>query len=523
MNGPHEHDAVSPNARGTVLTLSICCLLVAFGSVFLLVDYLQPFADVWHNPISMETLTFAQTGKNLARGRGFTTEWILPAALKYTRSLARVPDLYNPPLYPALLGIFFAVFGVHFHSILLCTGVLFLATGVCIFLFARNAFGPYAAMAAAALFLSNPGMRMDAIAGLNRGLIALLITVLFWRIYKSRMSSPRDNLLIGALAGLCYLAEYSYWVLMLPLCASCLVSTGEQRFRNLLALLGGFCAASVCWWIRNALIAGNPFFTLRLGAGLYGKAFTSTIEPALTSIGDMLALGARVANLKWQSGALVMMYGNWLGALFIAAAFWRCDDARMQWTRKVLYITWVTIWIFVGSRTIGINALMALPFLPLVCIIVSGFIFRIATAMDLRRVSMCIALGVTLVAFNVGVLPNWYYTGGWRYEYFDHAPLNKVPRERMLFSDRALPVAWVKDRPVIEIPMKPEDCAKIASTIPGGVAMYISPDFGGEYGAFSAFWGEIHAAATDGVLSRALPMRHGESFESFADFEYLFY
>jgi len=520
VKSPCEHDAVSPGGRGTALTLCICCLLVAYGSFFILLDYLQPFAGVWRNPISVETLTFAQTGKNLARGRGFTTEWILPAALRYAQSLARVPDLYNPPLYPALLGVFFAVFGVHFHSILLCTGVLFLATGVCIYFFARDAFGPYAAIAAAALFLSSAPMRWYVIKGENIALLVLLMTLLFWKLYKSRMSAPRDAMLIGALAGMCYLTAYPYWVLLLPLCASCLASSGERRGGNVLALLGGFCAVSACWWLRNAIVTGNPFFTLRLGAGIYGKAFTSALESVLKSVGDVLAPGARIRNLRWQSGTLVTMYGNWLIVLLIAAAFWKCDDARMQWTRRVLYVSWAAIWILVGSWTSVIGPLAALPFLPLACIIVSGFMFRIATAVNLRRVSICIAITAALVVVNTAPLPFWIYQGAAPYEWPASAYLDTVPKEKVFFSDMALQIAWLKDRPAVEMPMDAGECAKVASMAPGGVAVYMSQDFGDEYGASSAFWLGIHAAARNGVLSRTLPARRGELF---GDGEYLFY
>lgn len=353
--------------------------------------------------------------------------------------------------------------------------------------------------------------------GGNITLLILLMTVLFWRVYASQMSTPRDNWLIGALAGLCYLTEYPYWVLMLPLCASCLIASGEERGRNLVALVGGFCAASACWWIRNILVTGNPFFTLRTGAGLYGTGFVSALDPALKGGGELFRPRARLQHLGMQSCQLVTVFNNWLVPLFVAAAFWRCENARMQWTRKVLYASWATIWILVGSWTHSITAVTVFPFLPLVCIIVSGFIFRISTALDLRRPFVRVALAVALVVLNACILSQWQLAP---YDSFHHTYLDKVPREKMFFADRALPISWLKDRPAITMPLDAGDCAKIASMLPGGVAVYMGEDFAGEYGASSTFWIGIHAEARNGVLSRALPVRHGELF---GDGEYLFY
>lgn len=515
------------NDEGISSTLFYCGLLVAAGILLALISYLQPFAPEWWNLITDDAVAHAETAKHLARGQGFTTGWIFPNALNYAHDVNRVPDLYNPPLYSLILGFFFLLLGANLPAIIVCTTVLFVGTGVCIFLFAKDAFGQYAALIAALLFLTNPIMRLTVAEGESLVLLVFLTNALFWLVYTSRMNSPGANAAIGALAGLCYLTEYMYWIMMLPLCLFCVWSSKGQRGKNLLALFAGFCAVSWWWWLRNCVVTGNPFFTFRFynsSAERYlgmhgGRIVTGALKPAIRGGAGSINTGIVAINLKRQASELILTFGNWLGPLFVAAAFWKCGNEKMQTARKVMYGVALVVWLFVGGWSRYFTK--GLCFLPFVCIIVAGFISSLLTADRSRRPLVRVAVLAVLVGASLISLPYWVRVAGSPLD-VRYLFLAKVPRERVIVSDWAMRIAWLLDRPSVELPLERKDCIRVMAALPGGAAVYLSPDVESEYvrSGLTTFWRDVVSAAQEGHVSAELPFKHGEFIE---DNDYLFY
>lgn len=100
-------------AQRAMVILCRGLLLVGVAAVFLWCYAAMQFNGLQH----VEAMDQAQVARNLARGEGFTTQFIRPLSLwrlaertpaRDTR-MDRHPDLQNPPAYPALLGTLFYI------------------------------------------------------------------------------------------------------------------------------------------------------------------------------------------------------------------------------------------------------------------------------------------------------------------------------------------------------------------------------------------------------------------------------
>ena len=87
--------------RGLVLLLLIGCLGLSYN------------LNLTQNFTSPEAMDAAQLARNIAEGRGYTTQFIRPLSLDILRQQGAVsddrlnsefPDITNPPVYPLLLA-----------------------------------------------------------------------------------------------------------------------------------------------------------------------------------------------------------------------------------------------------------------------------------------------------------------------------------------------------------------------------------------------------------------------------------
>ena len=216
---------------------------------------------------SPEAMDAAQVARNLAEGRGYSTEFIRPfsmyllrkhnqsaltGAVMSTNDVARVnqrnahPDLANPPLYPTVLAglikicrpewkadkhaIFWSE-GGHYARypaeflIALFNQLLLLTVVWLTFLLARTFFDPLVAWLAALLTLGSDGLWKFSVSGQSTMLLLVIFLGLVWCLMKieesgrSKKSDPRRHTMLvvsaGVLTGLGMLTRYSFgWVIV---------------------------------------------------------------------------------------------------------------------------------------------------------------------------------------------------------------------------------------------------------------------------------------------------------------------
>ncbi|MDD5556401.1 MAG: glycosyltransferase family 39 protein [bacterium] len=451
-------------------------ILVAAGIAAFLIYYVALSPRLPGNAISTDGIRFAQTAREFSRGRGVSTGAIHPCVLQFVRGGDRFPDVYNPPLYPMVLGLFFMFTGSNSTGIWICNLSLFLATTVLVYLFAREAFDEGVGLMAGFLFLSNPRMLMGILHMQHEHLFILLVTALLYLCYRSRLASVRSNAAAGAIIGLCYLAEYPLWLLIVPLAVFSARLSREGREVRLAAILGGFLAVAVFWWIRNIAVTGNPFYSLRSLHEIYGWDYLMTVAPGVQGYSLIGYMRRRIDPVILSFPSLYTVFRNWLFLLCLAAAFHRFDDERFERTRRMVYLLFFSTWILTGlvSRDF---IMFLLAFLPVACVIVAGFVRSACAAAESKSRAALPAAMAAIIALNA--IPTSRMTdlamlGD--YSGLSHL-LDSVPRDRVIINNGAIALSWFADRRALELPYSPADYQPVVDALNGKIAVYIGPDF----------------------------------------------
>jgi 4-amino-4-deoxy-L-arabinose transferase-like glycosyltransferase len=198
---------------------------------------------------------YAEIGRRVATGRGFTTGVIFPIELAYGVGPEH-PSLLRPPLWPLALAGSFAIGGASeaaaHAAVALCYAALVALTAA----LALRLGGPWAAAAATVACVLAADVTLYASMVGTETLTALCVSA--WLLAVVAGAHP---VLIGAACGFAYLTRYNFGVLLPLSLAALWLGGGPGRARRALACLGGFALVGAPWWIRNAAITGNPFFS----------------------------------------------------------------------------------------------------------------------------------------------------------------------------------------------------------------------------------------------------------------------
>ncbi len=232
------------------------------------------FVAVWAalNPVvpplpTSDLYTHLGVARHLLAGDGFVNDVVVPLSLAFPEA-ASVPQplLHRPPGYPLLLTL--PVLGAGgdparavdlvrlLHLLLL---LVLAGTGTAALL--RRRAGAAVAPWLAVLAL-NPLLAMTAVWGEVEVPAALLLLLLWLRLRGPArgLATARAAALTGLLAAATALLRADlFWVPLLWLFAA----RPWRRPRRLGVCLGSWLALLAPWLIRNAVVAGNPFFTLQ--------------------------------------------------------------------------------------------------------------------------------------------------------------------------------------------------------------------------------------------------------------------
>lgn len=339
------------------------------GVALLIVGYnLRGF----RNFSTQEAMDSAQVARNVARGKGFTTEFVRPLSMYLlkqreqdlhgvqatglgsdaTRLKSSHPDLANPPVYPVLLAGLMKVLPFN-YDIKTAKGfwnpdgrfaryqpdfligafnqLLFFAVVVLVFFVARRLFDKSVAWFAAVLTLGTDLFWRFSLSGLSTMLLLLIFMGLAWCLIllEAETREPKHGaaglwllaLGAGALVGIGALTRYSFGWLILPALLFIFLVSGSARVRLTLAALAVFLALLTPWVIRNYSLCGAPFGTAGFSAVQSSVLFpenrlTCNLEPDLTRPGTRVLLYKLAGNASTiLTQDLPTFAGGWLTAL----------------------------------------------------------------------------------------------------------------------------------------------------------------------------------------------------------------
>ena len=363
----------------------------------------------YRNFSSPEAMDAAQVARNVAEGRGYTTEFIRPFSLylvqKHNRAghpgeilstnamdFAQInrphPDLANAPVYPTVLAGLMKVWTpdwkVQLHKpfwseggrflrykaefrIAIFNQILLLAVVALTFLLAKKLFDGQAAWLAALLTLGSDLLWKFSVSGLSTLLVLVIFLGLIWLLVKveelgrAELPDPRRLFIlvitIGLLTGLGMLTRYSFGWLIVPVVVFLTLFGGARRTGLAAAAMLAFAVVVSPWIARNLAVSGTIFGTAGYAVAEGTFVFPSTnlmqsLNPNLNSVYGMMPYVRKFAeNTRYilQNG-LLQANGVWVGALFFAGLLL---GLRNLAARRLRYFTMMCLGVFIIAEALG--------------------------------------------------------------------------------------------------------------------------------------------------------------------------
>ncbi|MFP6639991.1 MAG: glycosyltransferase family 39 protein, partial [Myxococcota bacterium] len=300
-------------SRKTLWAVAIVCVVAASFWVSGRQDL--PFVF-----LSGDERNYAEIGRRVATGRGFTTGVIYPIEVDWGVDEAH-PSLLRPPLWPLVLAGAFTLGSADEVTAHLVVGLCFVITCLLTYAIGASLRGPLVGLIAGVTAAATPMFSKYAMLAGTEMLLALwiaLATLLFVR--------KANPFWIGCVCGLAYLSRYNAGVLLI---ASLLfLPANRPRWKPYALCLAGFVLACAPWWLRNAVVTGNPFFslytsTLWAGPGLLPGKVLWMLDPPDVSIMHPLmraydSMAPALAAWPVPASNLVAFIGLVLGCVYLS-------------------------------------------------------------------------------------------------------------------------------------------------------------------------------------------------------------
>lgn len=337
----------------------------------------------YRNMGTQEAMDAAQVGRNIAEGRGFSTQFIRPFSIylvkahNQTRMVAsetnarpdyaqlkenRHPDLANPPVYPLVLGALMKVAPFKhqvnvkdaFWStaariptpanprqfwryqpdfiIALFNQALLIAVAVMTFFLAKRLFDANVGVLSFILVLFCNQLWQFSVSGLSTMLLLVISMGLVWCLVwiESEEREPVWGhraqtflaVAIGLLLGIGMMTRYSFGWLVIPVLAYLGIFCAIRRNQILVVTVGVFLVVITPWITRNFVVSGTPFGTA--GYALVEGTFLfpeNKLERSLEP--DFGSVGLRPFIFKFSSNAKQMLQDELpkLGGSWVTALF----------------------------------------------------------------------------------------------------------------------------------------------------------------------------------------------------------
>jgi len=442
----------------------------------------------WRNFSSPEAMDAAQLARNLAEGRGFTTQHIRPASLYLlgnksgSGSLTNAhPDLANAPAWPILLSGAMRVLPLRYEmsvddtthrfqpelAIAWVNQGLFLVALLLTWRLGRVLFDSLVAWLSTAGLLGADLLWRFSISGLPTMLALVLMLLLAVLLVAAERGGREETwgaaklylaaLMAGALAGALGLTRYGLAVLVLPVMFFFNVCFNPRGLSLGLAALVGFGAVITPWLLRNHELSGRLFGTAGLAAyettdRFPGDRLVRLLNPEndLThedlrqvDFNEMLyKLGDRLPGVLQND--LPRLGGSWVTGLFLAALLMRFRSPSLAQLRlfTVLCLPFLVVVQALGQTRLtalspdvnGENLLVVLA--PLVFVLGTGMF---AVLLDQLELPPFAGRNIVIGAFLVVMCAPMLFTLGRT----PRSPMAYPPYHPQVIQERA---GWLGER-----------------------------------------------------------------------------
>jgi hypothetical protein len=365
----------------------------------------------YQNYNSPEAMDMAQVARNVALGRGFTTEYIRPFSVYLLQQhhrggaltpagtnqvadpgqvYSRHPDLANAPLYPLLLAGLFKATNPDWNldlkdsfwsdsgrflrykpefMVAIFNQLLLLVVVLLSFLIARLILDGPAAWLVAVIMLFSDELWRFSISGLPTMLLLVIFLGVTWCMVSfealSRAGNPDQRRqfmlagLAGLLIGLGLLTRYSFGWMILPVGAFLAMTGGARRSGLVLTALLVLGATAAPWVLRNYLVSGTLFgtagYALMENSYMFpGTTLMQSLKPqtyaAFVHIGYLILLKLKLELPGLVQDGLLRLGGSWMAILFLSGLLLRL---RHDTARRLRYFTMFCLGTFLIIGSLG--------------------------------------------------------------------------------------------------------------------------------------------------------------------------
>jgi len=247
-------------------------------------------------------------------------------------------------------------------------------------------FSRRAGVIAAALVASSPLYFDSTALGQETGLTALAIAATVYFVVSARSSNDVPSILCaGVAAGLCALSREYGWIAML---AGAVALLWRRQPARLIAIFGGMTAlVAAPWYVRNWVLAGNPFYSIRFGSFNVNPVHDQILHFYSSSLGVSHWSFAEWSNLL----LLLLLIATFQLLLGIPGSFLRF---RRDGYLAVIALLLVGVWLLsAGFTSGGVSASTRVlsPVIVVLSITAAGFVERF-TALPRRYLVLASAI-----------------------------------------------------------------------------------------------------------------------------------
>lgn len=375
------------------------------------VYFVRNYAGLYYN----DAMDLAQLARNIANGQGYVTGCVRPLAwaVSHGANLHQQPELYHAPLFPLLLGVLFVITGTAggAHDLVptILSATFHIGTIVLAYAFGRRLFGHRAGALAAVLVGVNLQLIASALSGLAASLAIFLVLLGLYLLYTNQGSAKR-TVAAGVVWGLACQADYACVLPALAALVLAVILAPQGRLRHGLAFAVPLVVVQLPWAYRNAMVVGNPFFTLKLyWLSMYnllnpGASLMHSTDAAAAGPWSFLREHPKALATKWIYGVKSLLDlapalpGAYLAAFLVAGLVRRLADSRAMVLRN-----WVVIAVLAqvaAAAAFNPSIELLTPLLGAIIVLAAGYFALFTADLAVRRQQL-----VTAALLLVACLP----------------------------------------------------------------------------------------------------------------------
>jgi 4-amino-4-deoxy-L-arabinose transferase-like glycosyltransferase len=484
------------------------------GSLFLvpLLLYVLYYKALFNGLINSNALDFAQLGRNLSEGRGFTTYFLRPLAMTHGNNLARQPDLVNAPLFPSVLALAFGIRGATDVATAFVSGAFYLLTVPVLYLLGSRVFSRNVGLIAALVFAANPLMLEYATSGMNITLYTFLMTSLLLVIYqisvyaRDRVANPALPLpksaliLAGVLTGGLYLTDQIFVYIIPVIFVAVFSLTRGQTGKALLSFLVPLLILILPWMIRATRLTGNPLFGVRGFEVWMGTkdfypssiAYRHTPPDLIPGMGLFNAVIRKVfVGLIQVIESFPQVSASWMLAFLLPSLLFKFRDVATNSLRRVMMYCFLGV--LIGMLPFGVEMPLFASLIPTMLLFAIAYLMHVLEQAKLPRMSVILFASVLGGAIFLPLIRNTIYAekqsslAGMTSAQI----LKKISQPGdVVITDQPWLVAWYADRPAIWIPAVDAKVGEYRQNVPNFKWMLLTD----QTNTMSREWNQIYSA-----------------------------